>query len=513
MVVSARKLRLTLTCAIWWWRGGEASFDSILYWSTEKESWIAMSNVESSVLGSSVDKDVDETVVRVDFLVVGGGMAGMTGAAYAASHGAKVIVVEAGSEIGGSAMLSGLSFWTVDSVDTLLQENPGARSDLGDVLIEGYPAARAWLEECDLTTGDRYSTFPLYGFPGQGIRIDIVKAMARWRSMITERGGWIALSSRVANLVQDAAGTVIGAEVEDRDGLTKILAPHCLLATGGFQGSSELRREHIGHGAERILLRSNPQSDGQGLRLGLSVGASTSSDMSGFYGHLVPFPLRGPFLARDFIRLAQISSTHAVLLDESGHRFIDESRGYFWNAQAVTQLASGRALLVADERVRRGDSAGYRPGHEQIDRTTEASQAGGNVCEADSLKELDAVVAEWGYPPVSGAVSEFNESILHTDQRLTPGRARFRKPLDTCPYFAMEVQPAITFTEGGLDVDVDARVLDETKRPIPGLLAAGADVGGLFRGGYGGGLAMATTFGIRAAKTALARMDGRDSIR
>jgi succinate dehydrogenase/fumarate reductase flavoprotein subunit len=469
-----------------------------------------MSNVESSVFAGSLEMDDDEALVRVDLLVVGGGMAGMTGAAYAARQGAKVLVVEAGSEVGGSALFSGSSFWTVDSVQTLLQENPGARRDLAEVLIEGYPDARAWLEGEGLTTGAEYSTFPLYGFPGQGIRIDIVRALARWRSMILERGGWIAKSSRATKLIQNAAGAVIGAEVEDRDGVTKVLAPHCLLATGGFQASSELRRQYIGHGAERILVRSNPQSDGQGLRLGLSVGASTSADMSAFYGHLMPFPLRDPLLPRDFIRLAQISSTHAVLLGASGNRFVDESRGYFWNAQAVAQLASGRALLVADERVRRADTAGYRPGHEHIDRPVEAARAGGNVHMADSLKELDDAVAEWGYPALSRAVNEFNTHIVHDDQRLTPGRVRFREPLDSPPFVVMEVQVGITFTEGGLDVDHDARVVDEAKRPVPGLLAAGADIGGLFRGGYGGGLAMATTFGIRAAKTALAHMGGSD---
>jgi succinate dehydrogenase/fumarate reductase flavoprotein subunit len=468
----------------------------------------AISNPDDLGFMSSSEQSGGEPLLRADLLVVGGGMAGMTAAAYAASQGARVIVIEAAPEIGGSAMLSGLSFWTVDSVETLHQENPEARGDLGHVLINNYPFARSWLEQEELTFGDRYSTFPLYGYPGQGIRIDMVKAMARWRGMVEQAGGWIALSSRVTKLIEDPEGTVIGAEVEDRDGLAKVLAPYCLLATGGFQASSELRRQYIGHGAERILVRSNPQSDGQGLRLGLSLGASTSSDMSKFYGHVVPFPLEGPFLPGDFIRLAQISSTHAVLLDHSGHRFIDESRGYFWNAQGVAGLEQGRALLVADERVRRADSAGYRPGHEQIDRTTEAARAGGNVCEAGSLEELDDAVAEWGYAAPSGAVREFNEYISDGSETLKPARVRFREPIDSPPFFAMEVQPAITFTEGGLNVDVDARVLDDEQNPIPGLLAAGADVGGLFSGGYGGGLAMAATFGIRAAMTALRDMKG-----
>ena len=39
---------------------------------------------------------------------------------------------------------------------------------------------------------------------------------------------------------------------------------------------------------------------------------------------------------------------------------------------------------------------------------------------------------------------------------------------------------------------------------MPGLLAAGSDVGGLYHGAYAGGLAAALIFGLTAARTALA---------
>jgi len=64
------------------------------------------------------------------------------------------------------------------------------------------------------------------------------------------------------------------------------------------------------------------------------------------------------------------------------------------------------------------------------------------------------------------------------------------------------VEPAITFTHGGLRVDDHARVLNRHGRPIPGLLAAGADAGNIFNCGYAGGLALALTFALRAMRTA-----------
>ena len=73
------------------------------------------------------------------------------------------------------------------------------------------------------------------------------------------------------------------------------------------------------------------------------------------------------------------------------------------------------------------------------------------------------------------------------------------------PFYALEVRAAITFTHGGLRVDADTHVLGLDGDPIPGLLAAGADAGGVHDGGYGGGLATAGVFGLRAADTVLER--------
>jgi succinate dehydrogenase/fumarate reductase flavoprotein subunit len=65
----------------------------------------------------------------------------------------------------------------------------------------------------------------------------------------------------------------------------------------------------------------------------------------------------------------------------------------------------------------------------------------------------------------------------------------------------MEVQPSITFTYGGVRVDAKTRVLRDG-RPIPGLLAAGVDIGGVYTRAYAGALSRGLVFGRRAALTA-----------
>ena len=71
------------------------------------------------------------------------------------------------------------------------------------------------------------------------------------------------------------------------------------------------------------------------------------------------------------------------------------------------------------------------------------------------------------------------------------------------PFVAIRVHAAVTHTIGGLRIDERARVLAGGGAPVPGLLAAGADVGGIFTGGYGSGLAAALVYGRIAAETAL----------
>ena len=53
-----------------------------------------------------------------------------------------------------------------------------------------------------------------------------------------------------------------------------------------------------------------------------------------------------------------------------------------------------------------------------------------------------------------------------------------------------------------LTIDTGARVLRADGTPVPALFAAGSDAGGAFGRGYAGGLALAATFGITAARSA-----------
>jgi hypothetical protein len=145
----------------------------------------------------------------------------------------------------------------------------------------------------------------------------------------------------------------------------------------------------------------------------------------------------------------------------------------------------------------------YVEGVEPIDAFKLAYRRGARCAIAEDLDEFDCLPEEWGYPGpvVRQSLQEFNQACRAG--RPDPPRRIDAEPLVDPPYYVTELVSAITFTFSGLLIDPKARVLDEQGNPIPGLLAAGADTGGLWFRAYAGGIAAALVFGLQAAQTAL----------
>jgi succinate dehydrogenase/fumarate reductase flavoprotein subunit len=256
--------------------------------------------------------------------------------------------------------------------------------------------------------------------------------------------------------------------------------------------------------AADLPLRANTHSVGDGLRLGSSVGAAFGPPDAGFYGHLIPSKVayNNPY---EFTDLTFYHSEHGVLLNLDGERFCDETIGDHLNTLYVLDQPEARALLVYDQRVHdEWMMAPYVEGVEPLDKFQLAYKRSARAAVADDIEEFEALPEEWGYPGPAArdTLLEFNRQCEAGNP--SPGRVLDAAPLVTPPFYVIEVIPAITFTFSGLRIDPEARVLDESGQVIPGLLAAGADAGGVFNRAYAGGLACALVFGLQAAATATA---------
>ena len=228
-----------------------------------------------------------------------------------------------------------------------------------------------------------------------------------------------------------------------------------VLATGGFQGSPALVAEHVAPAAP-LRLRANPWSAGDGLLAGLARGAATSAGMAEFYGRNMP---DADFGEADFVPQAQLYGRFARVFDEDGVEFFEGEVSWSENdlVQATARRPGARAFYVLDD-----------------------------AALAERVRERTV-----------------SDLVAAAPTRLDPSELPFPPPPDA--RVAVRVKPGITHTIGGLRVDTKARVLDGDGRPLDGLLAAGADAGGIAAGGYASGLAGALVLGLTAAETAVER--------
>ncbi|KAA9149417.1 FAD-dependent oxidoreductase [Amycolatopsis acidicola] len=431
-----------------------------------------------------------EEIRRVDVVVVGSGVSGSAAARTAARSGAKVALLEKLETFGGSAALSAGMFWTAPSLDAYQARIPLGRTELGAKVVGDYEEAVRELRQSGVRVADE-PQHDIMTF-GVGYSTDITAILASCRDDVLAAGGETHTSTPVTGLVSDGTG-VTGVQARDSQGrLVEYRARAVVLTTGGFQGARDELTRYIGPNADRLLLRSNPGSVGDGRRLAGTAGAGGTTAMSTFYGHLVGCPVER-FEPADYLPFSQYYSGSTMLVNLRGQRFTDETLGDELLNQDLTFQPEARGVLIFDHHVRTTEASSEPfPGLGTIDRFDIAVQAGAKHAVARTLPELVDAVAAWGVDreSLSATLTRYQEVAASgggTAHGITVS-AKARPPR-TSPFYALMVQPSITFTFGGISINTDGEVLDHDGRAIPGLYAAGADIGGLSNYGYAGGLA------------------------
>ena len=321
--------------------------------------------------------------------------------------------------------------------------------------------------------------------------------MARLRLSLQERGVPMWLDSPVIDLVVDS-GRVLGAIVGRGGREVRIQARHgVLIAAGGFERNEEMRQRYHRHPTSASWSVGSMGNTGDGIRLGEQVGArlDTSAMAHAWWTPAV----RPPGEDYNAVLVIEKSLPHGIFINRLGRRFTNEAASYTAVVNAIydDDAATGSAVpcwWVLDATYRRRFPIGpVEPGWVTSDkRLTERSPAwapgGGWLHRAASLDDLARqievpagalreTVDRFNVHARAGADPDFHRGANANDRYYSDRRVRPNPslgPIETPPYYAVQVFPSDLGTKAGLITDPGGRVLaGAADTAIPGLYAAG----------------------------------------
>jgi len=483
-----------------------------------------------------------------DVVVVGGGNAALCAAVAARGSGARTLLLERAPEAerGGNSRFTDGAIRFAFSSREEMEEVVGPLVGPGEEGVElGSYTPEAFLHDLQEVSGGRAdprlsrllaerSLSTIHWMKGEGVAFEllfdqqafleggryrfwgglVVRTVGKGRGLVDrlyrraeELGVHVRYGSRATELLRGVDGGVTGVQVEGETGPERIRARAVVLASGGFEASPELRARHLGEEWEGALVRGTRFNTGDGLEMALAGGAQPAGQWSGCHAVATDAgspPFGDPTLSGDIFK--KHSYPLGLVVNQEGKRFVDEGadfRNYTYAkyGREVMRQPGGIAFQLFDSRVR------------DLLRK-EYSESRASRVEAGDLASLalglgiDPTALEETVSAYNAGVREgvFNPAVLDgkgTDG-VEPPKSNWALPLDRPPYLGFPVRCGITFTFGGVRVDAWARVLDEAGDPIPGLLAAGEMVGGLFWDNYpgGAGLMSGAVFGRIAGEAA-----------
>jgi succinate dehydrogenase/fumarate reductase flavoprotein subunit len=342
----------------------------------------------------------------------------------------------------------------------------------------------------------------------RGTRLVMGNALvARLYASLRSRAVEVRFATHATRLLLEG-GRVVGAEITGPAGSERVDARRgVVLACGG-----------VGSAAPHPLAFERNRGDGVALARACGARLETDHPSAAFWMPVSIYPGRdGRPHAYPHIMLDR-AKPGVIAVGQDGERFTNEARSYHDFVLAMkererVQGAAFRCFLLCDAAALRKYGLGaVRP---RAPRLAPYLQSG----YLRSARDLAGLAAALSIPAATleRAVARFNaDAARGVDTAFGRGASEFDRhngdaahapnpclaPLETAPYYAVELQHADLAPSVGLETDADAHVLDDGHKPIEGLYACGNEMASIMRGAYPGPgitLGPALVFAYRAA--------------
>lgn len=483
-----------------------------------------------------------------DIVIVGAGGGGLSAALEAVAQGAqKVIVLEMTAKTGGALNYTSGS---MSAAGTIIQKEDGiedtVESYVADIINNGddfggkpneelirvyaNEAAQTFdwlyengLKDCkfstDRATGARavfapehalysiqrtYKASPKDPANYKSAAHEVLDALVKADGRIE-----VKLNTKAKKLEANDKGQVLTVVTEDGTRYTAQKA--VIMATGGYSANGRLMAQFVPNG-DYYLAGGAAGADGNGLHMMQEVGAGlTAMDA------IPTFPMG--LVSRDNPKTGSIASTYTwkaggIVVNQNGERFCNETE----SNPAIREVAleeqpnAVQYDIFTDKIVDdlRANNGAYFYDAYFADET----MRGYHVVE--SADTLEALAAKIGVPAenLEKTVETYNAAVEAgaSDEfgRLYDGTVNAynfcTNKIEGDKFYAIRLHALCVMTLGGVTANENMQVLDEAGNAIPGLYAAGENVGGIWGKFVSGGTGVMgpIVFGKIAARHAMA---------
>ena len=178
-----------------------------------------------------------------------------------------------------------------------------------------------------------------------------------------------------------------------------------------------------------------------------------------------------------------VPSQYYMFVNQEGNRFVNEYAERDTLASAALSQTDGVFYHIADQEMI--PTLQNKASQEDVDAMVKK----GIMFKADTLEELADMI---GCPAenLEASVEKYN-SYVDAGADSDFGKSVFGTKIENAPYYAVIEKPSVHHTMGGVKINAEAQVLNESDKPIEGLFAAGEVTGGIHAGNRLGGNAIA----------------------